>query len=86
MSNPMEETGVLESVPDGHNVKLQILKTMTFTHSKKAPEGAAKPEVKMHIVSVRLTDEKYQTIVENCRLSDRKLSVYQRLSHDWRHH
>lgn len=51
---------------------------MTFTRRKKAPEEAAKPEVKMHVVSVRLTDEQYQTVVENCRLSGRKLSDYWR--------
>ena len=51
---------------------------MTFTRRKKAPEGAAKPEVKMHVVSVRLTDEQYQTVVENCRTSGRKLSDYWR--------
>lgn len=51
---------------------------MTFTRRKKAPEGAAKPAVKMHVVSVRLNDEQYQTVVENCRLSGRKLSDYWR--------
>ena len=70
------ETGGLESVPDGHNVKLQIPPNMTFTRRKKAPSGAAKPEVKMHVVSVRLTDEQYQTVVENYRTSGRKLSDY----------
>ena len=42
------------------------------------PSGAAKPEVKMYVVSVRLTDEQYQTVVENCRISGRKLSDYWR--------
>ncbi len=51
---------------------------MTFTRRKKAPERAAKPAVKMHVVSVRLTDEQYQTVIENCRLSGRKLSDYWR--------
>ena len=32
----------------------------------------------MHVVSVRLTDEQYQTVVENCRTSGRKLSDYWR--------
>lgn len=52
---------------------------MTFTRRKKAPEGAEKSAVKMHVVSVRLTDEQYQTVMENCRISGRKLSDY------WRH-
>ena len=51
---------------------------MTFTRRKKAPSGAAKHEVKMHVVSVRLTDEQYQTVVENCRTSGRQLSDYWR--------
>jgi len=51
---------------------------MTFTRRKEAQEGAAKPSVKMHVVSVRLTDEQYQTVIENCRLSGRKVSDYWR--------
>ncbi len=51
---------------------------MTFTRRKKAPEGAEKSAVKMHVVSVRLTDEQYQTVMENCRISGRKVSDYWR--------
>ena len=51
---------------------------MTFTRRKKAPEGAAKPAIKMHVVSVRRTDEQYQTVLKNCQLSGRKLSNYWR--------
>ena len=72
------ETGRLESVPDGHNVKLQIPQNMTFTRKKKAPPGASEKPAKIHVVSVRLTDEQYQTVMENCRLSGRKLSDYWR--------
>lgn len=32
----------------------------------------------MHVVSVRLTDEQYQTVMENCRISGRKVSDYWR--------
>lgn len=51
---------------------------MTFTRRKKAPEGAEKSAVKMHVVSVRLTDEQYQIALEKCRKSGRKLSDYWR--------
>ena len=51
---------------------------MTFTRRKKAPPGAQEKPAKIHVVSVRLTDEQYQTIVENCRISGRKLSDYWR--------
>ena len=72
------ETGGLGFVPDGHNVKLQIPQNMTFTRRKKAPPGAQEKPAKIHVVSVRLTDEQYQTVVENCRISGRKLSDYWR--------
>ncbi|WP_304373738.1 hypothetical protein, partial [uncultured Muribaculum sp.] len=52
---------------------------MTFTKRKKAPPGATKKSGKSYVVSVRLDEEQYQTVQENCRKSGRKLSDY------WRH-
>ncbi|WP_303045496.1 plasmid mobilization relaxosome protein MobC, partial [uncultured Duncaniella sp.] len=72
-------TGRLESVPDGHNVESQNPKTMTFTRRKKAPPGASEKSGKSYVVSVRLNEEQYQTVQENCRTSGRKLSDF------WRH-
>lgn len=52
---------------------------MTFSKRKKAPPGATKKFGKSYVVSVRLDEEQYQTVQENCRKSGRKLSDY------WRH-
>lgn len=52
---------------------------MTFSKRKKAPPGATKKSGKSYVVSVRLDEEQYQTVQENCRQSGRKLSDY------WRH-
>ena len=51
---------------------------MTFSKRKKAPPGAAKESDKTVVVSVRLKNEQYQTALENCRKSGRKLSDYWR--------
>ena len=48
------------------------------TRRKKTPPGAQEKPAKIHVVSVRPTDEQYQTVVENCRLYGRKLSDYWR--------
>lgn len=52
---------------------------MTFTKRKKAPPGVEKKSGKTFVVSVRLNEEQYQTVQENCRKSGRKLSDF------WRH-
>ncbi len=52
---------------------------MTFAKRKKAPPRATKKSGKSYVVSVRLDEEQYQTVQENCRKSGRKLSDY------WRH-
>ena len=52
---------------------------MTFTKRKKAPPGATEKSGKSYVVSVRLNEEQYQTVQENCRKSGRKLSDF------WRH-
>lgn len=52
---------------------------MTFSKRKKAPPGATKKSGKSYVVSVRLDEEQYQTVQENCRKFGRKLSDY------WRH-
>lgn len=51
---------------------------MTFTKRKKAPPGATEKSGKSYVVSVRLNEEQYQTVQENCRKSGRKLSDYWR--------
>lgn len=51
---------------------------MTFSKRKKAPPGATKESDKTVVVSVRLKNEQYQTALENCRKSGRKLSDYWR--------
>lgn len=51
---------------------------MTFSKRKKAPPGAEKKSGKTIVVSVRLKDEQYQTALEKCRESGRKLSDYWR--------
>lgn len=52
---------------------------MTFTKRKNAPPGATEKSGKSYVVSVRLNEEQYQTVQENCRKSGRKLSDF------WRH-
>lgn len=52
---------------------------MTFQKKKKAPPGATEKSGKSYVVSVRLNEEQYQTVQENCRKSGRKLSDF------WRH-
>lgn len=52
---------------------------MTFTRRKKAPPGATEKSGKSYVVSVRLNEEQYYTVQENCRKSGRKLSDF------WRH-
>ena len=52
---------------------------MTFTKRKKAPPGATEKSGKSYVVSVRLNEEQYHTVQENCRKSGRKLSDF------WRH-
>ena len=52
---------------------------MTFTRRKKAPPGATEKSGKSYVVSVRLNEEQYQTVQENCRKSGRKMSDF------WRH-
>ena len=52
---------------------------MTFTRRKKVPPGASEKSGKSYVVSVRLNEEQYQTVQENCRKSGRKLSDF------WRH-
>lgn len=52
---------------------------MTFATRKEAPPGATEKSGKSYVVSVRLNEEQYQTVQENCRKSGRKLSDF------WRH-
>lgn len=52
---------------------------MTFTRRKKSPPGVIEKSGKSYVVSVRLNEEQYQTVQENCRKSGRKLSDF------WRH-
>ena len=51
---------------------------MTFNRRKVASNDARKKPVKPRIVSVRLTEEEYKQVVENCRKAGRKLSDYWR--------
>lgn len=51
---------------------------MTFSKRKKAPPGVTEKSGKSYVVSVRLNEEQYQTVQENCRKSGRKLSDYWR--------
>lgn len=51
---------------------------MTFTRKKSStPEAKMKPK-KVHVVSVRLSDELYQTVLQNCSSAGRKLSDFWR--------
>ena len=52
---------------------------MTFTRRKKAPQGVTEKSGKSYVVSVRLNEDQYQTVQENCRKSGRKMSDF------WRH-
>lgn len=52
---------------------------MTFTRRKKSLPGAIEKSGKSYVVSVRLNEEQYRTVQENCRKSGRKLSDF------WRH-
>ena len=52
---------------------------MTFAKRKKAPPGVTEKSGKSYVVSVRLNEEQYKTVQENCRKSGRKLSDF------WRH-
>lgn len=51
---------------------------MTFTKRKVASTDAQNKPKKLRVVSVRLTEEEYQQVVENCRKSGRKLSDFWR--------
>ena len=51
---------------------------MTFNKRKVASDDAQKKPTKPRLVSVRLTEEAYQQVVENCRKSGRKLSDFWR--------
>ena len=51
---------------------------MTFTKRKVASMDAQNKPKKLRIVSVRLIEEEYQQVVENCRKSGRKLSDFWR--------
>ena len=51
---------------------------MTFTKRKSASKNAADKPKKLRVVSVRLTEEEYQQVVENCRKAGRKLSDFWR--------
>ncbi len=51
---------------------------MTFTKRKSASKDAADKPKKLRVVSVRLTEEEYQQVVENCRKAGRKLSDFWR--------
>ena len=51
---------------------------MTFTKRKVASTDAQNKPKKLRVVSVRLTEEEYQQVVENCRISGRKLSDFWR--------
>ena len=51
---------------------------MTFNKRKVASSDAHKKPVKLRVVSVRLTEEGYQQVVENCRKAGRKLSDFWR--------
>lgn len=51
---------------------------MTFTKRKVASTDAQNQPKKLQVVSVRLTEEEYQQVVENCRKSGRKLSDFWR--------
>ena len=51
---------------------------MTFTKRKVASMDAQNKPKKLRIVSVRLTEEEYQQVVENCRKSGKKLSDFWR--------
>ena len=51
---------------------------MTFTKRKSASKNAADKPKKLQVVSVRLTEEEYQQVVENCRKAGRKLSDFWR--------
>lgn len=46
---------------------------MTFTKRKSASKDAADKPKKLRVVSVRLTEEEYQQVVENCRKSRQKI-------------
>lgn len=47
---------------------------MTFTKRKSALKNAVDKPKKLRVVSVRLTEEEYLQVVENCRNAGRKLS------------
>ena len=51
---------------------------MTFTKRKVASTDAQNKSKKLRVVSVRLTEEEYQQVVENCRKAGRKLSDFWR--------
>ena len=51
---------------------------MTFTKRKSASKDVADKPKKLRVVSVRLTEEEYQQVVENCRKAGRKLSDFWR--------
>ena len=51
---------------------------MTFIKRKVASTDAQIKPKKLRVVSVRLTEEEYQQVVENCRKSGRKLSDFWR--------
>ena len=51
---------------------------MTFTKRKVASTDAQNKPKKLRVVSVWLTEEEYQQVVENCRKSGRKLSDFWR--------
>ena len=46
---------------------------MTFTKRKLHQKDAADKPKKLRVVSVRLTEEEYQQVVENCRKAGRKI-------------
>ena len=54
---------------------------MTFTKRKSASKNAADKPKKLQVVSVRLTEEEYQQVVENCR----KAGTAQRQDNGTRH-
>lgn len=51
---------------------------MTFTKRKVTSTDAQNKPKKLRVVSVRLTEEEYQQVVENCRKAGRKLSDFWR--------
>lgn len=51
---------------------------MSFTKRKVASTDAQNKPKKLRVVSVRLIEEEYQQVVENCRKTGRKLSDFWR--------